>query len=152
MDQLPNSPVTSTVSEPQHQSVTTSPNSLRKRRVLIIDDDIYTCEMYATNLRAAGYDVVIADNGITGYDKLSHEPFDVVLLDIMLPQLQGDDVLKKWRRTSPKGSKPPIIILTNYEQDETTRAALIRNADNYIVKASITPRDLRAIIAKAINI
>lgn len=118
-------------------------------RILIIDDDIYTSEMYATTLRNAGYQVVVADNGLDGYQRMQSEPFDVVLLDIMLPQLQGDDVLKKWRETRPKGTKPPVIILTNYEQDDASKEALVESADGYVIKASITPRKLRQIIAKA---
>lgn len=120
--------------------------------ILIIDDDIYTSEMYATNLRGAGYTVDTADNGVDGYQRMCSQPYDVVLLDIMLPQLDGDDILERWRVTSPKGSKPPIIIVTNYDLDSATKAKMIAGSDAYVVKASITPRRLREIIAQAINI
>lgn len=126
-----------------------SKTSTQPSRILIIDDDIYTSEMYATTLRGVGYEVVVADNGLDGYQRMKSEPFDIVLLDIMLPQLQGGEVLKQWRTTRPKGSKPPIIILTNYEQDDATRETLVASADGYVIKASITPRKLREIIAKA---
>lgn len=125
-------------------------NTNYQHRILIVDDDIYTCEMYATNLRSAGYHVDIADNGVSGYQQMRQQSYDVVLLDIMLPQLQGTDILRQWRQTSPKGTKPPIIILTNYEQDTETKAELANSADAYIIKASVTPRNLRELIAKAV--
>lgn len=131
-------------------SNSTASSTARAARILIIDDDIYTSEMYATNLRSAGYQVDIADNGIDGYARMHQQAYDVVLLDIMLPQLNGNDILRQWRTTSPKGSKPPIIILTNCEQDSQSKAKMMASSDAYVIKASTTPSRLREIIAQAI--
>ena len=89
----------------------------RAKRVLIIDDDIYTSDMYAINLRSTGYEVDVALTGNDGYNKLTSNDYDVVLLDLILPGLSGTEILHRWRQTMPKGTRPPIIVLTNYEQN-----------------------------------
>ena len=122
-----------------------------KKRILIIDDDVYTSEMYAFTLTKAGYDVVVVDDGLSGEKELETGNFDVVLLDILLPHTHGDTILNHWRQSNPLGTRPPIIILTNAEQDQEHKAATKSEADMYIVKASITPRSLRDIIAELLN-
>lgn len=118
------------------------------KRILIIDDDIYTSDMYAINLRSTGYEVDIALTGDDGYSKLTSNNYDVVLLDLILPGLSGTEILHRWRQTMPKGTKPPIIVLTNYEQNDLAKDHVTGESDAYVVKASITPRNLRELIAK----
>lgn len=120
-------------------------------KILIIDDDVYTSEMYAMHLRKAGYLVDIKTDGAKGYDSMCKDNYDIILLDIMLPELDGSELLAKWRKSNPKGSKPPIVILTNYEQTDSTRAKLAANSDGYVIKAAITPRSLVQIIEKTLS-
>lgn len=123
----------------------------RQQRILIIDDDVYASEMYAFALEKAGYRVDIADNGKTGEKRLGDGDYDVVLLDILLPQTNGDQILKRWRELNPLGSRPPIIILTNAEQDQINKANTKSEADLYLVKTSTTPRTLLKVIADLLN-
>ena len=67
--------------------------------------------------------------------------YDLILLDIMVPDLLGVDVLAKLRTEMPN-LKAKIIITTNLEQDDTARQAVEKQADGYIIKAEITPRQL----------
>lgn len=134
MDQLPNS-----------QTATNKP------RVLVIDDDMYDSEMYSMSLESAGYDVDVATDGGYGYKLLTQNNYDVVLLDLMLPIMSGSEILEKWRENHPKGPIPKIIILTNYEQDDKARGYLAGVADSYIIKASITPSNLRSHIAQVLE-
>ena len=123
----------------------------RAKRVLIIDDDIYTSDMYAINLRSTGYEVDVALTGNDGYNKLTSNDYDVVLLDLILPGLSGTEILHRWRQTMPKGTRPPIIVLTNYEQSNFAKGHVTGESDAYVVKASITPRNLRELIAKVVK-
>lgn len=121
------------------------------KRILIIDDDVYTSEMYAFTLNKAGYEVDVADNGGTGEERLGKGDYDVVLLDILLPRTNGDKILARWRESNPLGSRPPIIILTNAEQDQVHKANTKSEADLYLVKTSTTPRELLKVIADLLN-
>ena len=123
----------------------------RAKRVLIIDDDIYTSDMYTINLRSTGYEVDVALTGNDGYNKLTSNDYDVVLLDLILPGLSGTEILHRWRQTMPKGTRPPIIVLTNYEQNSFAKSHVTGESDAYVVKASITPRNLRELIAKVVK-
>lgn len=123
----------------------------RAKRVLIIDDDIYTSDMYTINLRSTGYEVDVALTGNDGYNKLTSNDYDVVLLDLILPGLSGTEILHRWRQTMPKGTRPPIIVLTNYEQNSFAKGHVTGESDAYVVKASITPRNLRELIAKVVK-
>lgn len=128
-----------------------SSNNLDKH-ILIIDDDIYASEMYSISLKDAGYQVDITRDGDSGYKMMQQNHYDVVLLDIMLPRVNGELVLEKWRNNHPKGTKPPIIIMTNYEQSEAAKAPIVSSSDYYAIKASITPSELRNLIARALEI
>lgn len=123
----------------------------RKNRILIIDDDIYTSEMYAFTLNKAGYDVEIAEDGNDGEQKLLYGNYDLVLLDILLPHTRGDTILSHWRQHNPVGTRPPIVIFTNAEQNQTQKATTSDKADMYIVKAATTPRKLCQTIAELLN-
>lgn len=127
---------------------TTMAQSSGRPRVLIVDDDIYTCEMYSVDLRSAGYIVDIANNGVDGLSMLLSGHYDVALLDIILPRMSGSEILNHWRSITPKGRGTPVIIMTNYEQSENDRMELADKADGYLIKAAVTPRDLRRIIVR----
>ena len=128
-----------------------SPNSDVDRtsgnHILIIDDDMYSRDMYEVALTQAGYTVETASDGISGYNSAVDGNFQVILLDIILPGLSGTDLLVKWRQNHPKGTDPRIIVLTNYDHAPEVKSTLRSLADGYLVKATITPRELRQAIA-----
>lgn len=118
--------------------------------VLVIEDDRFIGEMYVRSLKNNGYAVDWVTTGREGFAAASIRAYDLILLDIMLPEQTGIEVLSALRK-SPKGdliSKSRIIILTNYDQDDESREAMEAEADGYLIKADITPRKLLDIIAQ----
>jgi len=111
------------------------------KRVLCVEDEHFISELYTRALRKAGYDVVVATDGVDGLAKAKTGQFDIVLLDIMLPNIVGTDVLKQLKDPA-LGLKSKVIITTNLEQKEETRRAIEKQADGYIVKAEVTPKQL----------
>lgn len=117
------------------------------KNILIIEDDRFIGEMYARSLINEGYTVDWVLTGNQGYDAALTQKYDLILLDIMLPETQGDSVLSALR--GDQGDKIPnckVIVLTNFEQDEESRMAMEKHADGYLIKAEITPRKLIEII------
>lgn len=115
--------------------------------ILMIEDDRFIGEMYVRSLRKEGYEVEWVITGPEGYAAATAKHYDLILLDIMLPEAQGTEVLESLRNT--KNDKIPgsrVIILTNYEQDDESRLAMEAKADGYLIKAEITPRKLIEII------
>lgn len=111
------------------------------KSVLCIEDEHFISELYARALSKAGYQVKIIYSGLTGLEEAKTNNYSVILLDLMLPDMLGVEVLKKLRAELPD-LKSKIIITTNLEQDDATRAEIESQADGYLVKAEITPKQL----------
>ncbi len=112
-----------------------------RRRVLCIEDEHFISELYTRALKKAGYDVVVAPDGVEGLRLAKTGEFDIILLDIMLPNIVGTEVLKQLKDPA-LGLKSKVVITTNLEQKEEARATIERQADGYIVKAEVTPKQL----------
>lgn len=117
------------------------------KTILCIEDDRFIGEMYVRSLKKAGYDVDWMVDGNDGLVAARNKHYDLILLDIMLPERRGSEIL-----TALRGGKEDfipdtrVIIMTNFDQDDESRAAMQRNADAYLIKAEITPKRLLAII------
>lgn len=118
------------------------------KTILIIEDDRFIGEMYVRSLKQTGYEVDWAVTGREGALQAISKPYDLILLDIMLPETQGDTVLEALRGETDKIPDSRVIILTNFDQDEDSREALQKKVDGYLIKADITPRKLLDIIAQ----
>lgn len=116
-------------------------NQPKYRRILCIEDEHFISELYARALTKAGYDVTVIVDGQEGLQAAKSNNYDIILLDIMLPNMTGVDLLKELRSQIPDLSAK-IIITTNLEQKEETRAEIEKQADGYIIKADITPKQL----------
>lgn len=117
------------------------------KSILVIEDDRFIGEMYVRSLIKEGYAVDWVVTGTEGYSSATSKTYDLILLDIMLPEAQGTDVLSELR--NDKEDKIPnskVIVLTNFEQDDQSRLAMQAKADGYLIKAEITPRKLLEII------
>ncbi len=109
------------------------------RRILIVDDDTELCELLQEYLTAEELSSESVHDGLSGLNKIKNENFDLVILDIMLPEMNGLDLLKEVRKTS----KIPVIMLTA-KGDEIDRVlGLELGADDYIPKP-FSPRELVA--------
>lgn len=119
------------------------------KKVLIIEDDVMISSMYKTKLEQDGYTVVTADNGSEGLEKAGVEKADIILLDVIMPQLDGFTVLEELR--GKMGVKVPIIMLTNLGTDEDKTKGGQLGATDYIVKSSVTPAQVSELVAKNLN-
>ena len=119
------------------------------KSILFIEDDKPIAEMYARVLEREGYSVDFAYNGSEGLEKAKAKHYDLILLDIMMPEKTGIEVLQDLRGPDGKGTPDTkIVILTNLAQDKTSQAALKAQADGYIIKADIVPSQLAGIVSK----
>jgi DNA-binding response OmpR family regulator len=117
------------------------------KTVLCIEDDRFIGEMYVRSLKKAGYDVDWMVDGNDGLVAARNKPYDLILLDVMLPERRGTEILDALRNDKEDlipNSK--VIVMTNFEQDDESRMAMQYRADGYLIKAEITPRKLLAII------
>lgn len=126
--------------QPQAQQNTTASTP---KKILCIEDERFISDLYARALTNAGYDVSVMNDGELGLHQASSGEFDIILLDIMLPTMNGVDMLYKLR---DEHVQPPlrskIIITTNLDQKEEIRKEVEKLADGYLIKAEITPKEL----------
>ena len=115
--------------------------SAEPQRVLCVEDEQFISELYERAMKKAGYDVKMVRSGLEGLAEAQTNKYDIILLDIMVPDMLGVDVLEKLRREMPD-LKAKVIISTNLEQDEKTRQTIEKQADGYIIKAEVTPKEL----------
>lgn len=130
---------------PSPQPQTAAPASGRK--VLCIEDERFIGELYARALGKSGYAVTIFTDGQKGLEAAQTNDFDIILLDLMLPTITGIEILQALRDPAKTPTlRAKIIITTNLEQREDVRAAIESQADGYLVKAELTPRELAAFV------
>lgn len=114
-----------------------------KRKVLIIEDENFISELYVRALSKKDYDVQAISDGEKALQEAQTNVYDIILLDLMIPNLSGIEILRVLRdpaRVPPIKAK--IIIITNLEQREEVRADIESRADAYVVKAELTPHEL----------
>lgn len=115
--------------------------------ILVVEDDRFIGEMYVRSLRHEGYEVDWIVDGKDAIDAATNKSYDLILLDIMLPEKRGTEILHVLRggeKNLAPNSK--IIVMTNFDQDEESRAVMEHHVDAYLIKAEITPRKLLEII------
>ncbi|MGB4762148.1 MAG: response regulator [Candidatus Saccharimonas sp.] len=117
------------------------------KSILVIEDDRFIGEMYVRSLKREGYDVDWVVDGHDGLVTATNKQFDLILLDIMLPEMRGIDILNALRGNGEdKIPNTKVIVLTNFDQDSESRMAMQHNVDAYLIKADITPHKLLDII------
>jgi PAS domain S-box-containing protein len=104
---------------------------LEQARILVIDDDVAVRESHEAMLKANGYEVDVAENGKEAIEKSNANFYNLALIDIRLPDMDGIELLTAMRETVPKTVK---IIITGYPSQENAIEAINRDADGYIVK------------------
>lgn len=117
------------------------------KTILCVEDDRFIGEMYVRSLQKAGYDVTWVVDGNDGLVAARNQNFDLIILDLMLPEQRGDQILDALRNNNVDlvpNSK--ILIMTNFEQDEASRKSVMNRVDGYLIKADITPRNLIEVV------
>ena len=108
-------------------------------KVLIADDEGLVSDMLSRKLTTGGFDVSIVKNGQEVLDKLNKEKFDLLLMDLTMPEVDGFQVLTKLKELH---NIMPIIVMSNLSQPEDVKKAKDLGAWNYIVKSSVNIKDI----------
>lgn len=111
--------------------------------MLCIEDEHFISELYTRALTKAGYRVTVVGDGAKALPEAETNKYDIILLDLMIPNITGIEILRALRdpaRVPPIRAK--IIITTNLEQREDVHADIEKQADAYLIKAELTPHEL----------
>lgn len=120
-------------------------------KIAIIEDDAVISQMYRMKFEAEGFDVQLADNGKRGIDLVESYKPDIILLDIQMPEMNGDEALKEIR-TKQSSKTTPVIILTNLGSEEAPKTLHPLGIHSYIVKAELTPKQVVERVKKALGL
>ena len=110
-------------------------------RVLIVEDELSLRELYSDFLRDSGFSVDEAVDGETATSKINQGDWDILLLDIMLPRLDGMEILHKIKTDKSLNSKP-VLIMSNLEDPSIVQKCLDSGAKEFLAKAELTPPDI----------
>lgn len=125
-------------------------SSGEKIKILLVEDDPFLLSMYNTKFELENFKVVTADDGEKGLKLALKEIPDIILLDIMLPKMDGFEVLRAIK-SDEKVKRIPVILLTNLSQKEKVKEGLALGADDYLIKAHFMPSEVVEKIKKLIN-
>ncbi len=116
------------------------PKSIKNIKVLIVEDDKDICELYSTAFMREGFKVFKAMEGKSAIGKYQQKNPDIILLDIMMPGVDGYEVLKEVRKRRDKYI--PVVMLTNLDMGHFTRHETVDNVDDYLIKSNYTPSEI----------
>ncbi len=119
-------------------------------KVAIIEDDLAIAQMYRLKFEAEGFEVKIAENGKLGLALCEEMDPDIVLLDLMMPEMNGDEMLERMRKTD-WGKHIKVIILTNVGEQEAPEALKHLGVSAFIVKADMTPKQVTDFVKEQIK-
>ncbi len=124
---------------------------MNQARILIVEDEEYLRELYQEVLSDQGYFVDTAENGNEGLAKIQQGGWDLVMLDIILPGIDGISIMRQIKASPAKLPNKKIIFLTNLDKDKEMQEGLSLG-DGYFIKSQITPGNLVEQIKAYINI
>ncbi len=109
------------------------------KKILIVEDDPFLIDIYVTKFKKRGYDVTSAKDGEEALEFIIREPFDLIMLDIVLPKMDGWDVLKAIRNNEER-KNARVVVLSNSE-DESKRIQQQLRVEKHLIKAHYTPEE-----------
>ncbi|MBU1102923.1 response regulator [Patescibacteria group bacterium] len=118
-----------------------------QKKILLVEDDRFLSEMYVNKLTGSGFAVETAGDGQEALNRVKEYRPDLVLLDIVLPKMDGFEVLQSLKKDD-RDRNIPVILLTNLGQKEEVEKGLKLGARDYIIKAHFTPTEVVAKIKK----
>lgn len=119
-------------------------------KIAIIEDDQAISQMYRFKFEAEGYTVETAGNGKLGLELAEKMRPDIILLDLMMPEMNGDDMLEQMRATD-WGKDTKVVILTNKGEQEIPDKVRKLNVRAVILKANMTPRQVAELVDKQLK-
>lgn len=123
----------------------------RETKILVVEDEPSIQHMYKMKLELAGFEVETADNGKQGLEAAEKFKPTLILLDLKMPEMTGEEMLEKLRETD-WGANIRVIVLTNISKDEAPKNLQLLNVERYIVKAHHTPAQLVDDIKKLLKV
>lgn len=119
--------------------------------IVIIEDEITIARLYKMKFELEGFLVVTAHNGQDGLRLIKKHVPDLVLLDLRMPHMSGDEMLAKLRATD-WGAETRVVILTNLSRDEAPASLRFLGVERYIVKANHTPAQVVAVVREVLRL
>ncbi len=119
-------------------------------KIAIIEDDLAISQMYRIKFETDGYEVETAENGKQGLELCEKMKPEIILLDVMMPEMTGPEMLEKLRQTD-WGVKIKVLILTNMGEQEIPDVVKKYNVEDIILKADMTPSQVAALVKKTIG-
>ena len=113
------------------------------KHILLVDDDESLRQMYTLILTKAGYKLTTANDGVDGLAKAHEGGYDLILLDLMMPNLDGIGFLKGLKQEAPKKPNGPVVVLSNAGYDTVAKEAEGLGAVGFLMKADLLPEDLK---------
>jgi DNA-binding response OmpR family regulator len=126
-------------------------SSLKDYTIAVIEDDPAICEMYSTKLELSGFTVRAASNGAHGLELAKTTRPSLILLDLLMPEMGGEEMLRRLREES-WGADIRVIILTNISRNEAPHALRFLSVDRYVVKAHYTPAQVVEVVKEVLHI
>ncbi len=115
--------------------------SKKTKKILLVEDDPFLVDIYVTKLKEHNFDLTIATDGKDAFAKIKEEKPDLVLLDIVLPKLDGMEILKKVKN-DPSLGEVKIVVLSNLSQNYEISKALELGATSYLIKSHYSPSEV----------
>jgi CheY-like chemotaxis protein len=112
-----------------------------KKRILIVEDDNFVAEVYLAKLSEMGYETVLAQNGEEGLAELKKGKIDLILLDILMPIMNGIEMLEEVKKNE-EWKNIPVILLTNIGEKESIQKVREMGVKNYLIKSHFTPAEV----------
>ena len=119
-------------------------------KILIVEDDPIISRMYAQALEFERHEVVVAFDGEEGYEKVSENNPTIILLDVMMPKMNGFELLDKLKGDL-RYKNIPVVMLTNLSENKDAENALLKGAVKYIIKGDNTPKQVVEMVKEIIN-
>ena len=124
--------------------------SAKPIKIAVVEDDLAIAQMYRVKFQSLGWTVQTASNGKLGLELAKEMMPDIILLDLMMPEMTGDEMLQELRK-QPWGEKIKVIILTNMGEQEAPAALKELGVTKFIVKAEMTPRQVAALVQEELG-
>lgn len=125
-------------------------SSQASKKIVIVEDNTGLAEIYKTRLEMLGYTCFVAYNGITGLYFIQKEMPDLVLLDLMIPDIAGDQVLETMRNSS-WGKDTKVLVVSNLNESEASPNLRKLGIEGYVVKANMRQDELDQMVRNIFN-
>ncbi len=112
---------------------------MASHKILLVEDDQFLRDMYNELLSDEGFEVTACADGEEGFNKAMEGGFNLVLLDIMLPKMDGLQILKTLKEKDMLSKNGPVVMLTNLGQDNIVKEGFEYGASGYLIKSAMTP-------------